>query len=365
MKEITSHDIDMAPCLKEGAIADSASSLIHSARIMSAGPTRLVAKSLTVCELFAVLDHCAASGVDPIPFINEALSNLSSRLKSIDGAFPEFERWLGARSEEKGITDAEIEDVTGALYGNLFGAFSASSFFDEPKSLLKTRLDRNDISPSFYVGKSVLDSGCGGGRYSVAWKLLGADKVEGIDLSESNIEDATKRVGIAGIEGVSFRQGNALSLPYENEEFDVVFSNGVLHCSTDWRVGVRELVRVLKPGGFGWLYLIESPGGLYWDLIEVMRVLMNGEDRRGVQRILSAIGVPANRIFFMLDHVLVPVNVRLTEAEIANELVHAGAKDPRRLLRGADFDRIERLHNKMPFAETLYGAGEHRFVFSK
>jgi hypothetical protein len=77
------------------------------------------------------------------------------------------------------------------------------------------------------------------------------------------------------------------------------------------------------------------------------------------------LGIPANRIFYMLDHVLVPVNIRLTPEEIEGCLADAGAVDIRRLTRGADFDRIERIHQKEPYADLKYGVGENRYVFSK
>ena len=60
-----------------------------------------------------------------------------------------------------------------------------------------------------------------------------------------------------------------------------------------------------------------------------------------------------------------PINLRLTTEEITGELRKAGAKDIRRLTRGTDFDRVERIYQRDPYAIEKYGAGEHRFVFSK
>ena len=71
--------------------------------------------------------------------------------------------------------------------------------------------------------------------------------------------------------------GDVLLLPIESDSVDIVFSNGVLHHSKNWRMGVSELLRVLKQGGFGWLYLIEDPGGLFWDVMEILRVITRGE----------------------------------------------------------------------------------------
>jgi len=67
----------------------------------------------------------------------------------------------------------------------------------------------------------------------------------------------------------------------------------------------------------------------------------------------------------MLDHVMVPINTRLTVQEITDELKSNGATNIRRLTRGTDFDRIEAIYNKTPFAREKFGIGENRFIFSK
>ncbi|MFN6204671.1 MAG: hypothetical protein ACK496_19660, partial [Acidobacteriota bacterium] len=126
-----------------------------------------------------------------------------------------------------------------------------------------------------------------------------------------------------------------------------------------------QLVRVLKPGGLGWLYLIENPGGLFWEMIEIMRQIMANEEHRLAREILGLMGLPANRIFYMLDHVLAPVNLRLTPQEIEEALGDSGAVAVQRLARGTDFDRIERLHRGEPYASVKYGVGENRYIFSR
>jgi ubiquinone/menaquinone biosynthesis C-methylase UbiE len=211
----------------------------------------------------------------------------------------------------------------------------------------------------------VLDAGCGGGRYSVAWKALGAASVLGVDLSEKGIDDARRRVADYSIDDVEFRIASVHDLPIDDSSVDIVFSNGVLHHSTDWEKGVDELVRVMKPGGMGWLYLIEQPGGLFWDVIEILRALLKDEEKETARVHLSLQGLPANRVFYMLDHVMAPINLRLTSEQIESALEKAGGESIRRLNRGCDFDRVEQIFNQQPFATTKYGAGEHRFVFSK
>jgi ubiquinone/menaquinone biosynthesis C-methylase UbiE len=312
------------------------------------------------------MESIFASGEEPSGAISHRFNNLGDFFQLANRIdFPGIGQAIDYGDNAKDPGFSNIESLTGEHYGRLFEAFSASSFWDEPARLLRLRLERNGIYQSQILGKEVLDAGCGGGRYTVAWRLLGARRAIGVDISPSGIESARGRLVDAGMDRVIFEVGNVLKLPFEDNSFDIVFSNGVLHHTPDWKAGVAELVRVLKPGGMGWLYLIEDPGGLFWDVIETLREIMKDEERDFARMALQMLGHPANRIFYMLDHVMVPINLRLRPDEIEGCLVATGATNIRRLSRGADFDRIERIYQGEPYATVKYGVGENRYIFSK
>src|SRR5205085_940054 len=102
--------------------------------------------------------------------------------------------------------------------------------------------------------------------------------------------------------------GNVLDLPFENDSFDVVFSNGALHHTRDWRAGLAEQVRVLRPGGLGFQHLIERPGGIFWDNYEVLRVILREFDPGLARNALKVLDLPGSRAFYMLDHLMMPIN---------------------------------------------------------
>jgi ubiquinone/menaquinone biosynthesis C-methylase UbiE len=311
------------------------------------------------------MERVFASGAEPIAALNQSLEELARFLTgAASSSFAELGN-CGPGDNHASSSDLSIKEVTGEHYGQLFHVFSSKSYWDEPVQLLRQRLERNGLPSSELQAKSVLDAGCGGGRYTVAWRLLGAMTATGVDVSPININDARRRITQAGIDGVTFETGDVLELPVQDSSFDIVFSNGVLHHTTDWRRGIAELLRVLKPGGMGWLYLIEKPGGLFWDIIEILRAVLRDDERETARAALHALGIPANRIFYMLDHVMVPVNIRLTPEEIEEALSASSAISIRRLERGTDFDRIESIYQQEPHAEVKYGVGENRYVFSK
>ncbi|MCG3161348.1 MAG: Ubiquinone/menaquinone biosynthesis C-methyltransferase UbiE [Acidobacteria bacterium] len=364
--QIQDNDIAIAPCLASGPIAGAAREAVLAARNIGDTPWASFAMACAVPYLFNGMERGFNSGWEPVGEINRSLENLASFF-ALAAKIGFGELASPSRLETRSNEDAsnQVEAITGEHYARLFENFSTVSYWDEPAQLLKLRLDRNGIDLNELPRKRVLDAGCGNGRYTAAWRLIGARQAVGVDISPLNIATAQRRVEQLNINGVTFEQGNVLKLPFPDNSFDIVFSNGVLHHTVDWRAGVAECVRTLKPGGLGWLYLIENPGGLFWDVIEILRVIAQGLDRDAARNALRGLGTPANRVFYMLDHVMVPINIRLTPDEIIACLEEAGATEIKRLTRGSDFDRIERIHRGEPFAEIKYGVGENRFIFSK
>lgn len=93
--------------------------------------------------------------------------------------------------------------------------------------------------------KHILDLGCGDGRYAAILLNMGANSVQGIDLSPTMIELAEERQ-----RDIEFVVGDCAELPYENERFDIIFSRFVLHNCTDLEKVFLEIARTLKKGGY-------------------------------------------------------------------------------------------------------------------
>jgi arsenite methyltransferase len=100
-------------------------------------------------------------------------------------------------------------------------------------------------------GSAVLDVGCGAGfDMFVAAKLAGrSGTVQGVDLTEAMVEQARDNLRTAGIANAEVLQVDSEVLPYGNDSFDAVISNGVLNLSPEKELLLREINRVLRPGG--------------------------------------------------------------------------------------------------------------------
>jgi SAM-dependent methyltransferase len=100
-------------------------------------------------------------------------------------------------------------------------------------------------------GESVLDIGCGAGfDLIVASRFAGPEgKVCGIDLTPEMVEKAEKNLAMTGVQNGTVVQAGAEEIPYEDNTFDVVISNGVLNLSPMKEKSFSEIYRVLKPEG--------------------------------------------------------------------------------------------------------------------
>ncbi len=113
---------------------------------------------------------------------------------------------------------------------------------------MEMRLTMLGVRPEDYIGKKVLDAGCGTGEYSCWYAQRGAD-VTGVDLSEPSMKIASDYAQREGITNVRFMKQSVLDLDFPDASFDFVYSMGVLHHTPDPYGGFVELCRVLKPGG--------------------------------------------------------------------------------------------------------------------
>jgi SAM-dependent methyltransferase len=100
-------------------------------------------------------------------------------------------------------------------------------------------------------GERVLDLGCGAGTDSlVAAQMVGpGGHVVGIDMTPEMLERARRSAEELGAANLEFVEGEAERLPFADESFDVVISNGVIDLIPDKDAVFSELYRVLKPGG--------------------------------------------------------------------------------------------------------------------
>jgi 2-polyprenyl-3-methyl-5-hydroxy-6-metoxy-1,4-benzoquinol methylase len=96
-------------------------------------------------------------------------------------------------------------------------------------------------------GKRVLEIGCGMGFHTEMMLRAGAN-LTSIDLSETSVKSTRRRLEVKGLAG-DVRQMDAEQLEFEDNEFDMVWSWGVIHHSAHTGRILDQIRRSLKPGG--------------------------------------------------------------------------------------------------------------------
>jgi SAM-dependent methyltransferase len=150
-------------------------------------------------------------------------------------------------------------------YDDVFPRHVAEHYIDKRTGLIK------DLLP---LGGLVLDVGCGTGQLGSAIASQGFD-VFGVDLSASMVARARERGLVGTFAGIT------TALPFAESSFDLALTVATLHhLETPERVAatVREMGRVVKPGGFVVLW-DHNPANPYWPIL-MKRVPQDSGDER-------------------------------------------------------------------------------------
>ena len=261
--------------------------------------------------------------------------------------------------------DTSTEVATGTLYGNLWDNFRLDDIIEEGKKLIQKRINSQNFSLTDLKDKVVLDLGCGSGRYTVALNAYGCKAITGYDSGEQGLDIGRDIVKKYGLKNIKFVKGDALDLPYEDESFDFVFCNGVLHHTKDLKRGLSELYRVLKTSGTAFLYLY-ADGGLFWNFRKKARKVTRSRiPHEYAQQVLNILGLPSNRFIFM-DTWYVPIERHTSKEELEDILLNnIGFSSIEKLISKNEADLDFYVAAGRPYAGELYGDGEHRYLLYK
>ncbi len=127
-------------------------------------------------------------------------------------------------------------------------------------------------------GANILEVGCGrGAGANLIFNNFQPSQLHILDLDLKMIQKARTHLSPASKEAVNMFVGDAVDLPFKTGSLDAVFGFGFLHHVPDWRQGLSEIARVLKPAGV--YYIEELYPSLYQNVI-TKRILLHPEHDR-------------------------------------------------------------------------------------
>ncbi|UZN22571.1 methyltransferase domain-containing protein [bacterium 3DAC] len=152
-------------------------------------------------------------------------------------------------------------------WGNIIKDFFGKGVFPHYTSFFlelpfrKLILSPKQLANRLHLKKDyhVLEIGPGPGYFSVeVAKRLSQGHLDLLDIQKEMLEKAKRKIVKLGLTNVTFTQGDATNLPYNDSTFDVVFLVAVLGEIPKPSLCISEIHRVLKPHGI--LSITEQPG---------------------------------------------------------------------------------------------------------
>jgi SAM-dependent methyltransferase len=166
--------------------------------------------------------------------------------------------------------------------------YSQRFWVEAPHPLITRARLKEILDPK--AGDRILEVGPGTGYYTldVAEWVKPEGEVDVLDLQQEMLDHTIRRAGERGLVNVNPTQSDATSMPYEDDYFDAAFLVTVLGEIPDQEAALRELARVLKPGGR--LVVGELLGDPHYVRLGPLRLRASGAGLAFERRVGNALG---------------------------------------------------------------------------
>jgi SAM-dependent methyltransferase len=272
--------------------------------------------------------------------------------------------FIEGESEPLGAVSDAMEERHHDLFQTLWVNFTEADYEDRIARYTH-RLEVNDLAGGFFEGKRVADFGCGHGNFLHACLRAGAAGGTGLDYGEESIRysaAARDRLGVPA-ETLDFRVGSVYDSGLEGEVFDVAIQNGVFHHLDDEDAAYREVHRILKPGGWFWIYT-DGAGAVSHDLWDASVRILKQVPYDAVLEVLDFLGVETNKRYHLGDG-LNAVYRHTGYEEFLERLEGYGFTNARRLVGGYATDFDHDVLEADPYGVEKFGSGDIRVLVQK
>lgn len=183
------------------------------------------------------------------------------------------------------ISKENIQKFWGTLYSAAYGdhaeLYTEDSFGSDLMQLQKLFQHREHLAVTEMPvdrlnGLMVLEIGPGAGAHSALFASKGAIMTS-LDITLNRVVETNRKFSLLGRDDICFAlQGDAEMLPFPDNHFDIVYSNGVLHHTPDTPKTIEEVYRVLKPGGLAVIMLYARHSFLFWVNMFLLKGILLG-----------------------------------------------------------------------------------------
>jgi len=289
-------------------------------------------------------------------YIEDAITTLNSWKEVV---FIEADNKICATAKAE-----DMEQFHNQLFQELWTNFSDIEYEHRIERYQK-RLKVNGIDNHWFKCFRCIDFGCGHGNFAHALLREGADYVLGIDFGERNIDyslRARDQIGVSA-DRLDFRVEDVYSVSEADNSFDFAIQNGVFHHLEDEDAAYEEVCRVLKPGGWFWIYT-DGEGGISHDLWDASAYILRDIPAIKVLELLDSINVETGKRYHLGDG-LNAIYRHTTWEALISRLERIGFGNFRRLVGGfpTDFDHDVIAEDR--WGKEKFGSGDIRLLAQK
>jgi ubiquinone/menaquinone biosynthesis C-methylase UbiE len=203
--------------------------------------------------------------------------------------------------------------------------------------------------PYLRPGMRVLDYGCGPGAITIGLaQAVAPGQVVGIDIEPGQIEAAQTLAAEQEVHNASFQVASVYQIPYPDNSFDVAFGHSILEHVGRPLEALREVHRVLKPGGLAGLREVDQGGNLLGPSSPILEKSLELQEKvwqlnggnphlgRSLRALLAAAGFINTRASASYDSYGTPEEVKLwaermvdhfSQSSLSGRLVELGWAD--------------------------------------
>ena len=121
------------------------------------------------------------------------------------------------------------------------------------------------LLPELRAGMRLLDVGCGPGSITRGLaERTAPGEVIGLDLSRETLQAARHDADVRGLRNLRYEEGSVYELPFPDGSFDVAYAHQVLQHLRQRDAALREMLRVVRPGGLVAIRDVDWGTVAYW-----------------------------------------------------------------------------------------------------
>ncbi len=258
--------------------------------------------------------------------------------------------------------DFVLEENHETLFQKLWINFTFEEYKEERIGRYSKRIKINHIE-SLIENKKIVDFGCGHGNFLMSMQEFNPNECVGIDYGEQSIHFASQcKNKFFPEKNISFLVRSVYQSGLQDDYFDFAIQNGVFHHLENEEKAYSEVYRVLKQGGYFWVYT-DGGGGIRDYIGDLSQKLLKNIDNNIVQDQIRTVGLTTNKEYHLGDSL--SARYRHTDLpSIKAKLEGIGFEYVKQLNGGCETD-FDRPFCEDRFFEKKFGSGDLRLLFRK